>query len=196
MRATFPTTARRATNAVALAAFVLMGAPRLAASQDNASVEARKAYLGQLEEVHGKFVQLAEAFPADKYSWRPAPGVRSVGEALMHVATEYYLMPPMAFGAKTSPTLSPGPGAFGKLEKGGATKEKVLQALKEGHTYAVQALNDVPADSLGGTRAMFGHQFTGTQRWFLMAGDLHEHLGQLIAYARMNGIKPPWSKAE
>jgi hypothetical protein len=45
-------------------------------------------------------------------------------------------------------------------------------------------------------RKMFGHEFSGTQRWFLMAGDLHEHLGQLIAYARMNGIKPPWSKAE
>ena len=193
MRATFPTTARRAMNAVALAAFVLGGAPRLAVGQDNASIEARKAYLGELEELHGKFVQLAEAFPADKYSWRPAPGVRSVGEALMHVATEYYLMPPMAFSAKASPTLAPGPEAFGKLEKD-ATKEKVLQALKEGHTYATQALNDVPADSLGGTRAMFGHQFTGTQRWFLMAGDLHEHLGQLIAYARVNGIKPPWSK--
>jgi hypothetical protein len=195
MRATFLTTARRATNVVALAAFVLIGAPHLAASQDVASVEARKAYLGQLEELNGKFVQLAEAIPADKYSWRPAKGVRSVGEAFMHVATEYYLMPPMAFGAKASPTLAMGPGAFGKLEKD-ATKEKVIQALKDGHTYAVQAVNDIPADSLGGMRKMFGHEFSGTQRWFLMAGDLHEHLGQLIAYARMNGIKPPWSKAE
>jgi hypothetical protein len=128
MRATFLTTARRATNVVALAAFVLIGAPHLAASQDVASVEARKAYLGQLEELNGKFVQLAEAIPADKYSWRPAKGVRSVGEAFMHVATEYYLMPPMAFGAKASPTLAMGPGAFGKLEKD-ATKEKVIQAL-------------------------------------------------------------------
>jgi hypothetical protein len=195
MRATFLTTARRATNVVALAAFVLIGAPHLAACQDVASVEARKAYLGQLEELNGKFVQLAEAIPADKYSWRPAKGVRSVGEAFMHVATEYYLMPPMAFGAKASPTLAMGPGAFGKLEKD-ATKDKVIQALKEGHTYAVQAVNDIPADSLGGMRKMFGHEFSGTQRWFLMAGDLHEHLGQLIAYARMNGIKPPWSKAE
>lgn len=193
MRATFPATLRRATNAVALAAVVLVGVPRLAAGQDNASIEARKAYLGQLEEMHEKFVQLAEAFPADKYSWRPAPGVRSVGEAFMHVATEYYLMPPMAFSAKASPTLAPSREAFGTLEKD-ATKEKVLQALKEGHAYSTQALNAVPADSLGGTRTMFGHEFTGTQRWFLMAGDLHEHLGQLIAYARMNGIKPPWSK--
>lgn len=193
MRAALPVSLQRLAGAGALAVLALLAAPRLAVGQDNASVEARKAYLGQLEEMHGKFVQLAEAFPADKYSWRPAPGVRSVGEAFMHVASEYYLMPPMAFGAKASPTLAPSPDWYGKLEKD-ATKEKVLQALKEGHTYSTEALNAVPADSLGGTRKMFGHEFTGTQRWFLMSGDLHEHLGQLIAYARMNGIKPPWSK--
>ena len=195
MPAAFTSPVRRSLKAGALVAFTLAFAPHPATAQDVASAEARKAYLGQLEEMHGKFLQLAEAFPANKYSWRPAPGVRSVGETFMHVATEYYLMPPMTFSAKASPTLAPGPGAFGKLEKD-ATKETVLQALKEGHSYATQALQDVPADSLGGTRNLFGHEFNGTQRWFLMAGDLHEHLGQLIAYARMNGIKPPWSKAE
>ena len=194
MRAAFTPPVRRSVRVGALVALTLAFAPHLAA-QDVASAEARKAYLGQLEEVHGKFLQLAEAFPADKYSWRPAPGVRSVGETFMHVATEYYLMPPMAFHATPSPTLGPGPGAFGKLEKD-ATKERVLQALKEGHTYTMQAVQGIAADSLGGTRTMFGHEFNGTQRWFLMAGDLHEHLGQLIAYARMNGIKPTWSKAE
>ena len=193
MRAAFISPVRRALRAGALVAVALALAPRLGAAQDVASVEARKAYLGQLEEMHGKFLQLAEAIPADKYSWRPAPGVRSVGEAFMHVATEYYLMPPMAFHAKPSPTLAPGAGAFGKLEKE-ATKEHVLQALKDGHTYTTQAIQGVPADSLGGTRMMFGHEFTGTQRWFLMAGDLHEHLGQLIAYARVNNVTPPWSK--
>ena len=114
MRAAFTPPVRRSVRVGALVALTLAFAPHLAA-QDVASAEARKAYLGQLEEVHGKFLQLAEAFPADKYSWRPAPGVRSVGETFMHVATEYYLMPPMAFHATPSPTLGPGPGAFGKL---------------------------------------------------------------------------------
>lgn len=196
MRAALPSPVQRLAGVAALAALSLFVAPRpAAAQQDAASTEARKAYLGQLEEMQGKFLQLAEAIPANKYSWRPAPGVRSVGEAFMHVATEYYLMPPMAFHATPSPTLAPGAGAFGKLEKE-ATKEKVIQALKEGHAYTTQAINGISADSLGGMRTMFGHEFSGTQRWFLMSGDLHEHLGQLIAYARMNGIKPPWSKAE
>jgi hypothetical protein len=193
MRAAIPSFIQRLCAVGSIAALALIATPRPGAGQDVASAEARKAYLGQLEEMHGKFLRLAEAFPADKYSWRPAPGVRSVGETFMHIASEYYLMPPMAFGATPSPTLSPGPGAFGKLEKD-ASKERVLQALKEGHTYATQAVNGISADSLGGTRTMFGHEFTGTQRWFLMSGDLHEHLGQLIAYARVNGVKPPWTK--
>jgi hypothetical protein len=187
-------TLQRAAQTAAFVALTLASLTGVAAAQDAAaSAEARKAYLGQLEEMHEKFVQLAEAFPADKYAWRPAAGVRSVGEAFMHVATEYYLMPPMAFSATPSPTLPPGNESYHKLEKD-ATKEHVLQALKEGHAYTTQALQTVPADSLGGTRNLFGQDFTGTQRWFLMAGDLHEHLGQLIAYARMNGVKPPWTK--
>jgi hypothetical protein len=194
MRAAFPTL-KRAAYGAAFASLVLVGLPQLAAGQDAASVEARKAYLGQLEEMHQKFVQLAEAIPADKYAWRPAPGVRSVGEAFMHVATEYYLMPPMAFSAKPSPALAPSRESFGKLEKD-ATKEKVLEALKDGYAYTTQAVQSVPDSSLGGMRNMFGHEFSGTQRWFLMSGDLHEHLGQLIAYARMNGVRPPWSKPE
>jgi hypothetical protein len=193
MRAPLVSTLQRTARTAAFVALTLASLSGLAAAQDTASAEARTAYLGQLEEMHEKFVQLAEAFPADKYAWRPAAGVRSVGEVFMHVATEYYLMPPMAFSAAPSPTLPPGRESYGKLEKD-ATKEHVLQALKEGHAYTTQALQGIDADSLGGTRNLFGHEFTGTQRWFLMAGDLHEHLGQLIAYARMNGVKPPWSK--
>jgi hypothetical protein len=193
MRAPLVSTLQRTARTAAFVALALTSLSGLAVAQDAASAEARTAYLGQLEEMHEKFVQLAEAIPADKYSWRPAPGVRSVGEAFMHVATEYYLMPPMAFSATPSPALPPGSESYHKLEKD-ATKEHVLQALKDGHAYTMQALQGVPADSLGGTRKMFGQEFTGTQRWFLMAGDLHEHLGQLIAYARMNGVKPPWSK--
>lgn len=45
-----------------------------------------------------------------------------------------------------------------------------------------------------GTQKLFGGDRTIIETSFIMSGDLHEHLGQLIAYARMNGIKPPWSK--
>src|SRR5215218_6351941 len=98
MRAPFLSFASRIVRAVTLA-------PRPIAAQAAAENAAalRKSYLGAVEELQGKFLQLAEAFPADKYAWRPAPGVRSVGEVFMHIASEYYLMPPMAFGATASP---------------------------------------------------------------------------------------------
>ena len=196
MRTALLSPVSRIARAGALAALALLTAPSLATAQNAASTNAaavRTAFLGQLDELQGKFLQLAEAFPAEKYSWRPAPGVRSVGEVFKHIAIEYYMYDPMAFGAAPSPVVGHGPDASKKFETA-STKPEVLQALKDGLAYTKQVIGAVSPDSLTGTRKMFGHEFTQTELSFAMAGDLHEHLGQLIAYARMNEIKPPWSK--
>jgi uncharacterized damage-inducible protein DinB len=182
-------------RAGALVALTLVCAPRLSVAQsaaDNAAA-IRTTYLAELESLQGKFLQLAEAIPAEKYAWRPAPGVRSIGEAFMHVASEYYFYSPMAYGAAPSPVIGHEPDALKKFEAS-STKADVLKHLKEGFAYGKQAVSGVSADSLTNKRKMFGQEFTTTQTSFFMAGDLHEHLGQLIAYARMNGIKPPWSR--
>jgi uncharacterized damage-inducible protein DinB len=196
MRTAFPSPmSRRIVRAGALAAITLLGSARLAA-QNAASANAaavRTAYLGQLDELQTKFLQLAEAIPAEKYSWRPAPGVRSVGEVFKHVAIEYYMYDPMAFGATPSPAVGHGQEASKKFEAA-STKPETIQALKDGFAYVKQTIGAVSPDSLTGTRKMFGRDFTQLELSFAMSGDLHEHLGQLIAYARMNGIKPPWSK--
>lgn len=196
MRAALRLPMRRLTGAGALAALTLFAAPRHATAQNAASgdpVAVRTAYLGQLDELQTKFLQLAEAFPAEKYSWRPAPGVRSVGEVFKHVAIEYYMYDPMAFRAAPSPAIGHGPEASKKFETA-STKPEAIQALKDGFAYAKQAIGAVSPDSLTGTRKMFGRDFTLMDLSYAMSGDLHEHLGQLIAYARMNGVKPPWSK--
>lgn len=73
-----------------------------------AAAEVRKQFVLDLDTLHTKFVALANAFPADKYSWRPGPGVRSVGEVFMHVASEFYVYSPMAYGAPRSPVIPPG----------------------------------------------------------------------------------------
>ncbi|MFL5616885.1 MAG: DinB family protein [Gemmatimonadaceae bacterium] len=195
MRAATSSPVSRFAISGALVALTLVCAPRLAVAQTTAAEAAaiRTAYLGQLDELQGKFLQLAEAIPADKYSWRPAPGVRSIGEVFMHIATEYYMYDPMAFGAPPSPVVGHDREALQKFEAT-STKPEVLKHLKEGLAYTKQALGAVSPDSLLGKRKMFGHEFTQTELAFAMSGDLHEHLGQLIAYARMNGVKPPWSK--
>jgi uncharacterized damage-inducible protein DinB len=188
---------RRFAGAGALAALALIVSPSLATAQDaagkDAAVALRKSYLADLEDMHGKFLQLAEAIPADKYSWRPAPGVRSIGEAFMHVASEYYAWSPRSFGATPSPVVTMSREGFEKFESN-SSKDSVVKHLKEGFAYGKQAVEGVDPATLVGTRKFFGRDATTADIALGMAGDLHEHMGQLIAYARMNGIKPPWSK--
>lgn len=170
---------------------------QIAAAQDvpnrDAAVEVRKQFLADLDTLQSKFLALAEAFPADKYSWRPAASVRSVGEAFMHVASEFYVFAPMAYGAPRSPVIQQGRESFQKFETM-SSKPEVQQHLKEGFAYMKQQIAGIDPAQLAGTKKLFGGDRTIIETSFIMSGDLHEHLGQLIAYARMNGVKPPWSK--
>src|SRR5215217_1476884 len=194
MRSAFPSLSwiLRAGALVAVAG-TLAARPVAAQSAADNAAALRTSYLASLEEVHGKLLQLAEAFPADKYAWRPAPGVRSVGEVFMHVASEYYAWSPRSFGAQPSPVVTMTREGFQKFEAT-ATKDTVLKHLKEGYAFGRQAVSGVDPATLTGTRKFFGQDATTADIALGMSGDLHEHLGQLIAYARMNGIKPPWTK--
>ena len=181
----------------AVLAFAMVSAPGAAKAQyspDRATaLEVRKEFLSDLDSLHSKFTRLAEAFPADKYSWRPAPGVRSVGEVFMHVASEYYYWTPVVFGAAPSPVVEGNKAGFEKFEKM-SSKPEVLKYLKEGFAYGRQAVAGLDDSKITGLHKIFGHDSHVIQMSFDMTDDLHEHLGQLIAYARMNGVKPPWSK--
>jgi hypothetical protein len=164
------------------------GAPNAAAAH-----EVRTQFVNDLDTLHAKFLALAEAIPADKYSWRPAPGVRSVGEAFMHSASEFYTFAPAAYGAQRSSVIERSREGFAKFEAN-STKADVLKHLKEGFAYSKQALSALPDTSIAGTRKIFGGDHTIVETSFAVVDDLHEHLGQLIAYSRMIGVTPPWSK--
>jgi hypothetical protein len=180
----------------ALAITIAAPANRLRAqyAPDRATaLEMRKEFLTELDSLQSKFTQLANAFPADKYAWRPAPGVRSVGEVFMHVASEYYYWTPAVFGATPSPVVEGNKAGFEKFEKM-SSKPEVLKYLKEGFTYGRQAIASLDEAKITGTHKIFNRDTQVIAMSLDMTSDLHEHLGQLIAYARMNGVKPPWSK--
>jgi len=158
-----------------------------------AAIEVRARFVNDLDTLQHKFVALAEAIPADKYSWRPAPGVRSIGEAFMHVASEYYLFTPMAYGATPSPVIRRGQDELARFESM-STKADVMKHLTEGFAYARQAVVGLDESKITGVQKLFGSDRTIIETSLIMTADLHEHLGQLIAYGRMNGVKPPWSK--
>jgi hypothetical protein len=157
------------------------------------AVEVRKQFVTDLDTLYTKFYALANAIPAEKYSWRPAPGVRSVGEVFMHVASEFYVWTPLSYGATPSPVAGQSDSAMKRFESM-STKADVLKHLKAGYGYMTTTLAALDPGAIDGSKKMFGGDHTIIETSFGMAGDLHEHLGQLIAYARVNGIKPPWTK--
>src|SRR5689334_3210701 len=148
------------------------------------AIEVRTRFLNDLDTLQKKFVDLANAFPADKYAWRPGPGVRSVGEVFKHVASEYYLYTPMSYGATPSTVIPRQQGAMKTFESV-STKEDVLKHLNEGFAYMKQQIAGLDPSAITGKKKLFGADRTIVETSFIMSGDLHEHLGQLIAYARM-----------
>ena len=148
-------------------------------------------YAGALTVLHDKVIALAEAIPAEKYSWRPAAEVRTVSQVLMHVAGEWFLMCPLSVGAKPPADFGT-PGEKMRALELIVEKSEVLSQLQKSWAYCRTTLDQInPArlvpDSLP---AKMGFP----RVVLLISGDQHEHLGQLIAYARSLGVAPPWSK--
>jgi uncharacterized damage-inducible protein DinB len=150
----------------------------------------RAEFLHQLDDVQKKITSLAEAVPADKYSWRPAPGVRSVGEVYMHIAAANLNLPRI-WG------VQPPAGIDSRgLEKQGDDKAKVAAALQQSFAHIRRAVETTPDADLDKAVKIFDHTGTVREAIFVAANHMHEHLGQSIAYARSNGVVPPWSQGQ
>jgi uncharacterized damage-inducible protein DinB len=151
----------------------------------------RVQYTADLDTLHTKILALANAIPDDKYTWRPAPGVRSISEVLMHVANEYYYWVPMSVAGKAPADFGAPKDAPARLEKI-TKKADVIAELNKSWAHTKTQLAGADAAHLTGVYKPWGLPLDAAA--FSMAGDLHEHLGQLIAYSRSVGVKPSWSK--
>ncbi|MCM2317125.1 MAG: DinB family protein, partial [Thermoanaerobaculia bacterium] len=135
-----------------------------------------------------KLIALAEATPAEKFAWRPAEGVRSVGEVYAHVAGgNYFLMsllgvkPPAGIDLQT-------------LEASLEDKAAIIAAMKDSFKFANAEIEKMSDADLDKAMKFFGQDTTARGIVMFSIEHVSEHLGQSIAYARMNGITPPWSK--
>ena len=145
----------------------------------------RAEFLQDLDDVQKKIIDLAAATPADKYNWRPAAGVRSVSEVYMHIAGGNYFL--ASFMGMKAPVYDE--QTLERIHD----KDRVLAELKKSFVHLrTAALNATDAD-LDKPIKMFGNDTTERAGFMAALVHLHEHLGQSIAYARMNGIVPPWS---
>lgn len=144
----------------------------------------RGEFITNLDEVQGKLFELVEATPADKFGWRPAPGVRSISEVYMHIAGGNYFL-------ATFLGVEP-PKGMPDLEKSVTRKADVIAEMHKSFDHLRNAAAHV--DDLEKPVKMFGTATTHRGVLMTMLSHLHEHVGQSIAYARMNGVVPPWSR--
>ena len=130
-----------------------------------------------------KFAGLARVM-SGKYDWKPGPGVRSVADVFNLIVRENGLLAGVLSGtpnteAKPAPITDP---------------EKMQEALKASYVNLQKAITGLSGKDLQTQVKLFGEDMTKQDALMLILEDQHEHLGQSIAYARSNGVVPPWSK--
>jgi len=149
----------------------------------------QKEASGSLGFSAGQVQQLASAIPADKYSWAPQAGVRSVAEVCAHIVSANYF-----FASKLGAKIPDGV-KMETLEKDLKTKEQVAAALKQSYELIISTVSNLKdGDMAKKVEFPFPGQYTDMSAILIAVGHSTEHLGQLIAYARMNGITPPWNE--
>ena len=146
-----------------------------------------QGYDGEWKHVSEQLVALAEATPEDKFAWRPAKGVRSTSEVYMHIVdANFYLL--SVTGPKMPADLKE------DAEKSVTSKADVIKWLKRSlEAVRVAHLTETPVD-LQRKVHIADRDATVDGMYLRIIVHANEHMGQLVAYARMTGVEPPWSK--
>jgi len=164
----------------------------------------RGEFLSEWDIAEGQLLQLANAFPADDFEWRPATNARSVSEVFVHVACgTFMLLEVLGTKAPTDlyPALTQTPDERfwalvqknDELEHGLREKEKVIALLNRALASARDTITRADDAGLERSLAFFGEESTTLRRVYLrLLAHTHEHMGQLIAYTRARGMQVPW----
>ena len=173
--------------AAALAALIV---PALAFAQDTPA-GIRGEMIASMKDAGGKIQELSTAIPDGKYTWKPSKDVRSTGQVFLHVVQVNYLLPSF-FGVKPTMTTD----ELMKLDTQTMEPAKIRQMLKDSYAWAEKAISDTPDANLDTETKFFGMTMSNRAAMLILTSHSHEHLGQLIAYARSNNVVPPWTARE
>jgi uncharacterized damage-inducible protein DinB len=161
----------------------------VAADQSAHSYDMKAQARVDLDRRQQKFVALAQAVPAEKFTWRPSEDSRSFTEVFLHVAAERYQIlalmgsvPPEDFNGKT-------------FEKSTTDKDKIVAELNRTSDFAQKSIKAMNNADFAKLLPNLGPHANAGDVVYILVADAHEHLGQLVAYARTNGIVPPWTVA-
>lgn len=147
-----------------------------------------QGYDGELMHVTSQLLALADAMPADKFAWRPTTGVRSTSEVYMHIAIANFYFLSVVGKQPMPPEIKPG------FEKSITAKADVISWLKRSLDAARDARAKETPKELERKVEFLKQSSTAANVYLRLIIHCNEHMGQLIAYARMTGVTPPWSK--
>ena len=176
---------------IALSAALLFALPATAQTRDGVMGDLLK----DTAEVEKKVLALANAMPESVYAWRPGDGVRSAGEVFQHIASDNYFLPAVLDIAAPKETgITKEFKTAVAFEKRPMNKAAVIAELEKSFAFLRTSMTATTDAQLNTPIEMFGQKSTTRGVWITTTTHLHEHLGQLIAYARSNKLVPPWSK--
>jgi uncharacterized damage-inducible protein DinB len=157
------------------------------ADHTSPSYDMKGQALFDLAAVQKKFVDLANALPEGKMTWRPTADSRSFAEVFLHVSAERY-------GILASMGATPPAGFNGKtFEKSTTDKTQIIDDLNRSWDYAQKTIQGMSNADFAKLLPKLGPQANAGDVVYILVADAHEHLGQSVAYARENGIVPPWT---
>ncbi len=171
-----------------LAAAFLSAALPFAAQAQAGGSDVRNELLRHFGYSMSRAIALAEAMPADKYTWRPGAGVMPVAQVYAHIAHYNYRYPSTAMGVN-----APAGVQLDTLERM-TDKAQIVALLRQSADYVRTAITDMPAARLESTTTLYGRQVPQWAVLVQLVAHMNEHLGQSIAYARSVGVVPPWSR--
>ncbi len=151
--------------------------------------------IADLEGMRDKFLALADAFPEDLYDWSPMEGVRSVRDVMALIIAECTQFPSM-WGFDKPEWVADGGfgGELGRL--GELSRDELIAEIERSFNHVIALVRGLSEEDRAREVEFFGLTTDLGTAVSLMANDMHEHLGQSIAYARMNQIVPPWSRGD
>jgi len=182
----------RSLNAV-VAALALCACAATGLAQDVKGF--RADLLGQLAYVQKQVLELENAIPDAKMTWRPGKDVRSISEVYSHIAFGNYLFAKFAGATLPEGIAAATPADEAKWDKMTTDKKVIAENLAKSYDFITGVIKAMPDAQLETMVSFFGQQMTTRSLLMVLLSHTHEHLGQSIAYARMNGVVPPWTAA-
>ena len=176
-----------ASVAVLLVAASPITGPAPAAAQE--TPDFRAEFKGQFEVTASKLLALSEAMPAESYTWSPMEGVMTVAHMYMHIASYNYMYPHLNLGVEPPPEGLD----YQSFEQDITTKEEVAPILAASMDHVRAVVDAMSDEDLAAPVELYGRQVASWAVLLQLVTHMNEHLGQSIAYARMNRVVPPWS---